>query len=112
MLAILTAAACGLGDASLEEVDPAAIPAVVTYSQHIQPRVEYYCVSCHNPDGPLGNAGGWDLSSYLLVRAAYLSIEQTALTERNMPPGGARRLSAEDAAIFRRWRDSGFLERP
>jgi mono/diheme cytochrome c family protein len=112
-LGLLTAVvACGLGDGTLEELDPAAVPEVVTYSQHIQPRMEYYCVSCHNPDGPLGNAGGWDLSSYLLVRAAYRSIERAALTERSMPPGGARRLTAEDAAIFRRWRDSGFLERP
>ena len=103
---------CGLGDGSLEEVDPASIPAKVSYAQHIQPRMEYYCVACHNPHGSLGNAGGWDFSSYLLVRAAYQTISEAAFTRRVMPPGGARKLTAQDIAIFRRWKSLGFPDKP
>jgi hypothetical protein len=109
---VIAMAGCGLGDGDLEQVDPGAVPASVTYKQHIQPRMEYYCVACHNPDGSLGNAGGWDLSNYKLVRAAYTSISEAAFTRRIMPPGGARKLTAEDVAIFRRWESLGFPEKP
>lgn len=108
---VMAMAGCGLGDGDLEQVDPGAVPASVTYKQHIQPRMEYYCVACHNPDGSLGNAGGWDFSTYKLVRAAYTSISEAAITRRVMPPGGARKLTAQDVAIFRRWETLGFPER-
>lgn len=103
--------ACGLGQETLDQADAAAA-SLVTYSQHVKPRMDYYCVGCHNPHGPLGNAGGWDFSSYLLVRASFASIEQAALVKKSMPPGGSRRLSAHDAAILRRWRQGSFLEQP
>jgi len=106
------AAGCGLGDGDLADVDPAAVPDKVTYAQHIKPRMEYYCVACHNPDSSLGNAGGWDYSSYKLVLAGYNSIERAAFKQLTMPPGGARKLTAEDIAIFRRWASLGFPEKP
>ncbi len=111
-LLLLANLGCGLGDGTLEEVDPASIPAEVTYTQHIKPRMEYFCVACHNPDASLGNAGGWDLSTYLLVRASYDSIATTSFLKRTMPPGGARRLTAEDEAYFNRWEALGFPEKP
>ena len=103
---------CGLGDGDLAEVDPAALPAKVTYADHIKPRMEYYCVACHNPDSSLGNAGGWDFSGYKLVRASYASIARAAFTRLTMPPGGARKLTAEDIAFFHRWAALGFPEKP
>jgi mono/diheme cytochrome c family protein len=104
------ALACGMGDELLEEVDPAALPSSVSYVQHIKPRMDYACGACHNPDSALGNGGGWNFSSYALVRASFDSIHTAAFEARRMPPGGARRLTAEDAAIFRRWQKTGFLE--
>ncbi len=111
MVAALLLAGCGLGDEALEDVDPGAVPQRVTYEAHVQPRLEYYCVACHNPHGSLGNAGGWNLSSYRLVKASFASLEQAALVKQIMPPGGARRLTAEDAAILRQWKRGGFLQR-
>lgn len=102
------AVGCGLGDASLTDVDPDAIPATVSYEADVGPRIDYYCVSCHHADGQQGNAGGWDFSSYELVKASFGSIELTAIQDKSMPPGGARRLTARDAAILLRWRDQGF----
>ena len=105
----LLATSCGLGDERIEEVDPDAIPATVTYTAHIRPRLDYYCVGCHHPDGPHGKAGGFDFSTYELVRATSSSIERVAFEEKIMPPGGARRMSALDGAIFRRWMRQGFV---
>ena len=103
---------CGLGDGDVDSLGIGATPAVVTYSQHIMPRMEYYCVACHNPDSSLGNGGGWDFSSYKLVRAAFASITSAAITRRTMPPGGARKLTVDDIAYFRRWESLGFPEKP
>ena len=104
-------AGCGIGDDLLEDSDPTAIPTTVTYRQHIEPRIHYYCGGCHNPNGILGNAGGWNFATYPLVRAAYGSIQRVAFEERRMPPGGARKMSPRDQAIFRRWRQNGFAEK-
>lgn len=108
--ALVLVAGCGIGDSTLDELDPGAVPAVVTYRQHVQPRLDYYCVSCHNPDGPLGSAGGWDLSTYLFVRAAHASIMDAAVSRRSMPPGGARRLTPTDEAVLRKWKAGGFQQ--
>ena len=103
-----SALGCGLGTETLEEADPAALPVTVSFDQHIKPRINYYCAGCHHPDSPLGSADGWNFSSYELVRASYKAIEEAAIEERSMPPGGARRFDARDSALFRRWRAQNF----
>jgi hypothetical protein len=105
-------AGCGMGDELLEEIDPFAVPATVTYDDHIRPRMEYYCVACHHPGGPLGTAGGWDFSSYELVKASFETIQFVTFVERRMPPGAARRMDGRDRAFFSRWKSSGFPEKP
>lgn len=100
--------ACGLGDQTLAEVDPAALPQQVSYTRYVQPRVDYYCTACHTHDGPLGAAGRTDLSNYDEVRHAFdRSMEQ--IVSKRMPPGGARRLTARDQAILERWKAQGFV---
>ena len=101
--------ACGLGNDTLEQDDPAALPQTVTYARHVRPRMEHYCTGCHSPDSQIGTAGGWDFSSYALTRASFASIDAAALRAATMPPGGARKLSSRDIAIFRRWKAQGFL---
>jgi uncharacterized membrane protein len=108
LLALLGISACGVGDGTLADVDPESVPADVAYTTHVQPRIDHYCTSCHNPDGLLGNAGGWDFSSYQRVRGAIDLIRQVAFEEKSMPPGGARRMSVRDAAILERWQATGF----
>jgi hypothetical protein len=99
---------CGWGALPIEQADPAAMPGDVSYADDIRPRIEYYCLGCHRPGSPLGNAGGWDLSSYLLVKGSFFSIMDSSFTKRSMPPGGARRMSAEDQAVFLAWELAGF----
>ena len=105
---ICTLAAVGCGDQTLIDADPSSVPQSVTFEHDIAPRIDYYCLACHSPDSQIGNAGGWDFTSYEQVRGGFSSIEEVAFEEQRMPPGGARRMTARDQAIFRHWRDLGF----
>ena len=98
------------GDEEFGDVDPDVLPAVVSFENHIAPRMNYYCVGCHNKNGQLGNAGGWNLEGYWQTRLAIESIEKVSFEEKTMPPGGARRMTSWDAALFRKWRDEDYPE--
>lgn len=117
---------CGFGTQTLEEVDPDAIPANPTYSEHVAPILDFYCVACHDPNGQVGALGddkrkdsfygledddggedGIDLTNFAAVVDEFDDIEGTILL-REMPPGGARRLTAREEAILSRWADQGF----
>jgi mono/diheme cytochrome c family protein len=101
--------ACSFGTENIESVDPDAIPAAPTYSEHIKPLMEFYCVACHDPEGQVGEAGGIDLTTYELVSGDYDDIREAIFDKRYMPPGGGRRLSAEDEATLARWDAQGLI---
>jgi mono/diheme cytochrome c family protein len=107
-LVCLALSACNFGAANIEEVDPEAIPLEPTYSAHIQPIMEFYCVACHDPEGQAGAAQDVDLTSYEAVVNDYDDIAEALFDKRYMPPGGARRLSSEDEATLARWATQGF----
>jgi uncharacterized membrane protein len=107
LLSGLSLGACSFGTENIEVVDPAAIPAEPTYSEHIKPLMEFYCVACHDPEGQVGAVGGIDLTTYEAVSADYDDIREAVFDKRYMPPGGGRRLSAEDEATLARWDAQG-----
>jgi len=100
----------GCGEDNFGVVDPAVLPAVVSFEKHIAPRMNYYCVGCHNQNGQLGNAGGWNLEGYWRTRLSIESIEKVSFEDKSMPPGGARRMTSWDAALFRKWREEDYPE--
>jgi uncharacterized membrane protein len=102
--------ACGAGNTPFEDVDPSSIPQQPTYSEHVRPRMDYFCTGCHDRDSAVGAAEGVDLSTYDAVRAAVPAIELEAVTKRSMPPGGAQRMQARDWAIIKRWSEVGYPE--
>jgi len=106
---LFTQVGCGSQSDSLAEVDPDSIPENVNYRDHVGPRINYYCTSCHNPDGMLGSAGGWDLSSYDNVVNGFDRI-LSVIQEQWMPPGSSRKPSPRDEAILERWQELGFPE--
>jgi hypothetical protein len=99
---------CALGDAPLEEVDPEAIPAQVTWDDHVAPLMDRYCAGCHSEELVSGAPEGLDYRRYAFARCTFEEIEEVTLQEGSMPPGGARRLTGEDKAVLRRWASQGF----
>lgn len=110
LLALLALGACAFGDRSVEQVDLEAVPAEPTYTEHIAPLMEFYCVTCHDPAGQVGEAYGVDLTSYDAVVDDFDDIDEALFDKRYMPPGGARRLSSVEEATIARWAAQGFAE--
>lgn len=102
------ASGCAFGDAPLEEVDPDAIPATVTWDDHVAPIMDRYCAGCHSDEITSGAAEGLDYSRYDYTRCTFEEVDETTLEEGSMPPGGARRLDGWDKAVLRRWEAQGF----
>jgi hypothetical protein len=94
--------ACAFGSQSFDEVAPDAIPAVVTYNEHIQPIMSFYCTSCH------GEGRTFDID---LTNEGELLDECDDVGEQvrsgEMPPGGARRLTSLDDALLSQWIGQG-----
>jgi len=115
--------ACGLGEATIEEVAPDSVPARPTYTAHARPVLTFYCANCHaNPGAHAGNSGAdggsgnsrcdddddLDYSSYLGSVACFRGVVTTVFEKATMPPGAARRIPPRGQAILRRWREAGF----
>jgi mono/diheme cytochrome c family protein len=93
----------------------AALPAAVTFTEHVAPIIFNRCASCHRP----GEAGLFPLLSYKDVRKRGKLIQR--VTERRyMPPWhpapghgefvNERRLSDEQVALLKRWVETGMPE--
>ncbi len=96
----LALAACGAGDAPLEEVDPASAPESPTYEAHIAPIMEDYCTACHSADS--GGEGVRYDTCRDVVRN-WGSLVRTAFEDKTMPPPTAYTLSSADVLTLRRW---------
>jgi hypothetical protein len=94
---------CGFGDTPFEELGPITIVGQPTWADHVAPRIEYYCLACHDPEAQGGIRGGWDFSNCAAVLGAIEVIRQEAVVERSMPPGARDKISAEDWAVIKRW---------
>jgi len=99
-------AGCGLGDASLDEVDPEAAPASPTYEAHIAPIMEDYCTACHGADSG-GEGRGVRYDSCAQVVRNWRGLRETALDGRSMPPPTAYVLSSADRLTLERWWEGG-----
>lgn len=94
---------------------PVAVTAVsacdtITYTKHIKPVIDNYCISCHgtppNPGAPL-------LTNYTEVKANAAKIKATTLdanpTPELMPQGGPP-LSQADKNLISCWLNNGMKE--
>jgi hypothetical protein len=134
LLAGLLFTGCFFGDRLLGEVDPESIPETPTYTEHIRPIVEYYCVACHYPgnklrllqkeEGPsvqqdalteeedssfiLNSGEEPDLSTYEAVVEAFEEVAEEIFEAQSMPPGASRRLTPREETILARWAAKGF----
>src|SRR5580765_28927 len=117
LMAAILFGACLIACATLAlwEIDVTAQQATVTFNRDIAPIVRERCAGCHRP----GESAPFSLLTYADVRHRAAQIGDVT-ARRYMPPwkpepgfgdfAGARRLSDEEIALFRRWADQGALE--
>lgn len=110
-IALALLGGCALGDGTLEEVDPASLPPVVTWDDHIAPLLDRYCATCHSEAAGPGTVEGYDYGSLGGSICGFEGVEETLFEEASMPPGAAPRPDARQEALLRRWQAQGFFER-
>jgi len=103
----------GLGSCTSDSPDDleGAIPANVTYREHVQPIIAANCLSCHGE--PQRNGAPMPLTDYSKVKQA---IEERGLLDRisrpqgaeGMMPNGGTRLPQTKIDIIKKWRDQEF----
>ena len=98
---------CVSGDGLLEDIDPEAAPAAPTYSEHVAPLMDFYCTACHAPDVLPGEQEGYGYDTCEKVRDNWEGLVDTAFIAKNMPPGGAVRVSSADRLTLERWHARG-----
>ncbi len=112
---VIVLLAAGLRADEQKGKEPSAVPAEVTFSEHIAPIVFQNCVACHRP----GEVGPFPLLSCTDVRKKAKLVQR--LTEnRTMPPWhpepghgefrNERRLTDTQIATIKRWVESGMAE--
>lgn len=99
--------ACGIGDQSLEEVDPNAAVERPTWTADVRPILQWHCAGCHAPDAQPGSVAGYAYHSCQAARRSYDGVEDTVFEDETMPPGGAPRLAAWEKLTLRRWAAQG-----
>lgn len=106
LLLLFLLGACAFGSLPIEEVDD--IPELPDYEVHVAPIMDFYCTACHGA----GNlfAGDVSLTSEAEALNFCNEIDNQVFGIRAMPPGGARRLTAREEVILRRWLDNGKCE--
>ncbi len=106
LLTCLFALGCGEGDGTLEEVDPLAAPLVPTWSEHVSVILETRCAACHSEDSQIGEAEGYGYGDCATTKepSNWNGLVESGLKAKNMPPGGADKITpAEELALMRWW---------
>lgn len=98
---------CALGDFPLDEVDPWAAPAAPTWSEHVQPILEFHCTACHAPDAQPGAQEGFRYDTCSHTRRGWRSSWESMTVRGDMPPGGASRLESWELLTLERWHAQG-----
>jgi len=116
-LVALLAAACGKGDLTLEEADPASVADVPTWDQ-VYGIFQRECVPCHTGDSPAGDNLRYGASAPQEGTSPGLETCQSIIdnfarsyerifVQNDMPPGAWPRLTSEQKLIIQRWFDEG-----
>ena len=108
---MLVISCINMGSGTINEIDPGALPATVTYEAHLKPLLAKHCTECHSSDGRFGIQDGYDYGTYALSVAYYAALKQAAIDEKSMPPGTKERLSSLEAALVLKWQTDGLLEK-
>ncbi|MCA9520904.1 MAG: hypothetical protein KC609_08020 [Myxococcales bacterium] len=104
-----------MGSQELTTVAPDTLPLTVTWSTHIQPLMQFYCTSCHFTNETKNRNGDCDdhdmnLNDYDTVVNCYPDLYESIAIKQDMPPGGARRMTARHKALLKAWLDGGFAK--
>ena len=110
LMVLAAAGGCAQGDGTLEEVDPASLPEVVTWVDHIEPILDRYCATCHSDAADVGRLSGYDYGTYLGSACQFGGVVNTFLEGGSMPPGAAPRPDGRQSALLRQWRAQGYPE--
>ena len=109
VLCLLVLGACGEGVGTLDEVDPDAAPLNPTWSEHISGIMEERCAACHAEDSPVGETEGYGYGTCEKVKQPgnWNGLVETGLEKKNMPPGGADKITPAEALAIERWWEQG-----
>ena len=111
---LLGTLACGVGETAYEDfvnIDSEGLPATATWADHVQPRLNYYCTGCHDPDSSAGALANLDLTNQQAA-CGLRGLIVDVIVDQSMPPGDMQKMSPRDLAIFVRWAESNDAECP
>lgn len=106
------------------EVEPNALPANVTWTEHVYPVLRQRCNECHSsgPESKYGSVEGIDYSRYenaipaVAVAGAkesddngFQGILKEAIQSSGMPPGNKDKLTPYERALLLKWQEQGFV---
>ena len=105
----LTAAlsGCAMGSGELADVDPGAAPDTPTWTEHVEPVVNFYCRGCHSKDAQPGAQEDVAYDSCAETKREWGEFRETVFDENSMPPGGADRLRPWELMMLARWWEQG-----
>lgn len=105
------------------EVEPNALPANVTWSEHVYPVLRQRCNECHSSgtESKYGTVEGIDYAKYENAIPAvavagskdykdkgFQGILKEAINSSSMPPGDKDKLTPYERALLLKWQDQGF----
>ncbi len=105
------------------EVEPNALPANVTWTDHVYPVLRQHCNECHSsgPESKYGTVSGIDYSRYENAipiattttkdrnHNGFQQILGEAINTSSMPPGDKEKLTPYERALLLKWQDQGFV---
>ena len=100
-ITLLVCAGCAFGSGV---PDPADLPEVVTWDDHVGYLMQDVCASCH---GRTHRIEGYDFTTYDAVVCDWGDIREQ-LAGNQHPPGGAPRFDGWELAIVHKWASDGF----
>lgn len=114
LVGTLCGISCGLGDKDLASVAPDSIPQTVTWSEHIRPIMQYYCVKCHmgsaRQDQDPCRYPHLNFKAYETTAECAANIDQRVLKDKNMPPPLSQLPTARHKALLQKWFEGGMTE--
>lgn len=110
LLGLWLCTGCGMGEKTLQQVAPDNLPTTVSFSRHILPIMNLYCVSCHRSPTTGGECDEDRLNygTYEGTKSCFSELVESVFQKNDMPPGAARRLSSYDKLLLLEWQKGGF----
>jgi uncharacterized membrane protein len=120
LLILAIAASCLNNGQSFEEIEPNALPANITWTEHVYPVLRQRCNECHStgPESKYGSVEGIDYSKYenaIALTSAnrenkngFAEILKAAISSSYMPPGNKDKLTPYERSLLLKWQQQGY----